>query len=159
LIFLLLLRLNSYKILITFCATPWRGAGSTSNSFKKGELSRFRIKIRPKTTQSTVGVITLLVKKENVVQIQQYRHICLLNVSFKIFTKVATNRIIEIAENVVRPTQSAFMPGRHVFEGVVVLHETIHELQSKKWMVFFFKLILRRLMIKSNDPFCNKLCA
>lgn len=39
------------------------------------------------------GIITLLPKKEDVIQIQQYRPICLLNVSFKIFTKVGTNRI------------------------------------------------------------------
>jgi hypothetical protein len=35
------------------------------------------------------GTIILLPKKENVVQIQQYRPICLLNVVFKILTKVA----------------------------------------------------------------------
>jgi hypothetical protein len=53
-------------------------------------------------------------------------------VSFKIFTKVATNRISKIAEKVIRPTQTTFMPGRHIVEGVVILHETIHELHRKK---------------------------
>ena len=43
--------------------------------------------------------------------IQQYRPICLLNVSFKIFTKVATIRISDVAHKVIRPTQTAFMPG------------------------------------------------
>jgi mannosylglycoprotein endo-beta-mannosidase len=51
------------------------------------------------------GIITLLSKKENAVQIQQYHPICLLNVSFKIFTKVGTNRITGIAPKVIRPTQ------------------------------------------------------
>jgi uncharacterized protein (DUF952 family) len=32
----------------------------------------------------------------------------------------------------VRPTQTAFMSRRHIFEGAVVLHETIHELHRKK---------------------------
>ena len=36
------------------------------------------------------GVITLLPKTQEANKIQQYRPICLLNVSFKIFTKVAT---------------------------------------------------------------------
>ena len=95
------------------------------------------------------GVITLIPKKEEAVQIQQYRPICLLNVSFKIFTKVATNRVTGIAHNVIRPTQTTFMPGRHILEGVVVLHETIHELhRKKKWMESFLKSILRRRMIK-----------
>jgi hypothetical protein len=77
-------------------------------------------------------MIVLLPKKENVIQIQQYGPICLLNVSFKIFTKVGTNRIVKIAETIISPTQTAFMPGRHILEGVVILHETIHELHTKK---------------------------
>jgi hypothetical protein len=32
----------------------------------------------------------------------------------------------------VRPTQIAFMLGRNTLKGVVVLHETIHELHAKK---------------------------
>ena len=55
-----------------------------------------------------------------------------LNVSFKIFTKVGTNRLNKIAQTVVSPTQTAFMPGRNIIEGVVILHETIHELHTKK---------------------------
>jgi hypothetical protein len=47
-----------------------------------------------------------------VIQIQQYRPISFLNVSLKIFTKVGTIRISEIARKVIRPTQTTFMPGR-----------------------------------------------
>jgi hypothetical protein len=50
------------------------------------------------------GVIALLPEKGNAIKIQEYRPICLLNVSFKIFTKVATNRISNVAEKVIRPT-------------------------------------------------------
>ena len=91
--------------------------------FQKGELPLFHLNF---------GIIILLPKKENAIQIQQYRPICLLNVSFKIFTKVGTNRITEVAQKVIRPTQTAFMPGRHILEGVLDLHETIHELHTKK---------------------------
>jgi hypothetical protein len=34
--------------------------------------------------------------------------------------------------SVIRPTQTAFMLGRHILEGVLVLHETIRELHRKK---------------------------
>jgi hypothetical protein len=38
-----------------------------------------------------------------------------------------------IAEEVVQPTRTAFfLQGRNILEGVVVLHETIHELHRKK---------------------------
>jgi hypothetical protein len=52
-------------------------------------------------------------------------------VSFKIFTKVDTNRVTKVGQ-VVGPTQMAFMPRRHILEGVLILHKTIHELPRKK---------------------------
>ena len=56
----------------------------------------------------------------------------MLNVSFKVFIKVLANRLTAVANKVVRQSQMAFMPGRNILEGVVVLHETIHELHKKK---------------------------
>jgi hypothetical protein len=102
------------------------------------------------------GVITLIPKKEDAVQIQQYRPICLLNVSFKIFTKVGTNRITGIAHKVIKPTQSAFMPGRHILEGVVVLHEIIHELHRKKMDGVLFKIDFEKAYDKVNWPFLQQ---
>jgi hypothetical protein len=65
------------------------------------------------------GIITSIPKIENVTKIQQYRPICVLNVSFKIFTKDGTNRLNKVARTVVSPTQTTFMPGRNIIEGVV----------------------------------------
>jgi hypothetical protein len=86
------------------------------------------------------GIITLPPKIENAVQIQRYRPICLLNISFKMFTKVSTNRVSNVAHKVVRPMQTVFMPRRHILEGVVVLHETIHELHHKKLNGVLFQI-------------------
>jgi hypothetical protein len=80
-------------------------------------------------------VITLLPQKYNAVQIQNYRSICLHNASLYFFAKVATNHSTKTASNVIIRTQSAFMPSR-VLEGVVVLHETIHELHQKNGWCF-----------------------
>jgi hypothetical protein len=91
--------------------------------FQKGGLPLYKLNF---------GVITILPKKGNATQIQQYIPICLLNVSFKIFTKVATNRILDVAQKVIKPTQTAFIPRRHILEGGVVLHETIHKIHRKK---------------------------
>ena len=79
-----------------------------------GQLELFRLNF---------GEIILLPKVNEAERIQQYRRICLLNVSFKIFTKVATIRLNSVAEHVVRPSQTAFMQGRNILDGVVVLHE------------------------------------
>jgi len=53
------------------------------------------------------GIITLLPKIADVARIQQYRPICPLNVSFKIFTKVLNNRLLKVADKLIGPSQMA----------------------------------------------------
>jgi hypothetical protein len=53
---------------------------------------------------------------------------------------VGTNRLNILAKKVVSPTQTAFMPSRNIMEGVVILHETIHELHTKKRDGVIFKI-------------------
>jgi hypothetical protein len=50
------------------------------------------------------------------------------------------NRLTGIPEELIRPSQTAFMPGRNIMEGVVILHETIHELHMKKMNGVILKL-------------------
>jgi hypothetical protein len=88
-----------------------------------GQLELFRLNF---------GEIILLPKVNEAERIQQYRPICLLNVSFKIFTKVATIRLNTVADHVVRPSQTAFMKGRNILDGFAILHEIVHELHSNK---------------------------
>ncbi|WVZ64632.1 LOW QUALITY PROTEIN: hypothetical protein U9M48_014126 [Paspalum notatum var. saurae] len=96
------------------------------------------------------GTIILIPKGNDVKQIQQYRPIYLLNVSFKIFTKVATNRVVKVATRIIKPTQTAFLPERNIMEGAIVLHETIHELHTKKHNGIIFKIDFEKHMISWN---------
>ena len=91
--------------------------------FHKGKFDLFSLNF---------GVITLFPKLQEVKMIQHYRPICMLNVSFKIFTKVTMNRIVKVTQKVIRPSQTAFLPGRNIMEGAIILHETLHELHTKK---------------------------
>jgi hypothetical protein len=77
-------------------------------------------------------VIMWILKAQDTMRIQQYRPICLLNVSFKIFTKVATNRLNSVDDHIIQPSQTTFMRGCNILEGVVILYEAIHELHHKK---------------------------
>lgn len=44
-----------------------------------------------------------------------------------------TNWIALVAQKVIQPSQSTFiMKGRNILEGVVILHETIHEMHREK---------------------------
>jgi hypothetical protein len=55
------------------------------------------------------GVLILLPNKVGADTIQLYRPIFLLNVMFKIFTKVLNNRAIVVADRVVSPVQTTFV--------------------------------------------------
>jgi len=99
------------------------------------------------------GVITLLPKITYAIRIQQYRPICLLNVSFKIFTKVLNNRILKVADKLIGPSQTTFIPGRYIMEGVVILLETIHELYRKKQDGVILKLDFEKAYDKLKWPF------
>ena len=117
------------------------------SQLRVGDLPLFRLNFR---------IITLLHKKEDASRIEQYMPICLLNVSFKIFTKVGTNRVTSIASKVARPTQTAFIPGRNILEGVVVLQETIHELHRKKLDGVLFKIDLEKAYDKVKWSFLQQ---
>jgi hypothetical protein len=117
------------------------------DAFHKGELPLFSLNF---------GHIILVPKSKDAMSIQHYRPICLLNVSFKIFTKVLTNRVSGVASKVIGPSQSTFIRGRNIMEGVVVLHETIHELRRKKDCGVILKLDVEKAYDKIKWPFVQQ---
>jgi hypothetical protein len=74
----------------------------------------------------------------------------MLNVRFKIFTKVLANRLTSVACRITKPSQLAFLPGRYILDGVVVLHETIHELKRRKQNAIILKLDFEKAYDKVN---------
>jgi hypothetical protein len=112
-----------------------------------GQLELFRMNF---------GEVILLPKVNEAERIQQYRPICLLNVSFKIFTKVATIRLNMVVDHVVQPSQTAFMQGRNILDGVVVLHEAVHELHSKKFNGVILKLYFEKAYDKVKWSFVQQ---
>jgi hypothetical protein len=116
-------------------------------SFSNGDLPIYSLNF---------GTIILLPKCQGASTIQQFRPICLLNVSFKIFTKVVTNRLMSVAQKVISPSQTAFVPGRNIMEGVVILHETVHEMHRKKHDGVIFKIDFEKAYDKVNGLLCVK---
>jgi hypothetical protein len=66
---------------------------------------------------------------------------------------VATNRVNVIADHLISPTQTAFMRGCNILEGVVILHETIHELHKKKQSGVIFKIDFEKAYYKVRWSF------
>ena len=69
---------------------------------------------------------------------------------------MGTNRITEVADKVIRQPQTTFMPGRHILEGVLILHETIHELDRKKMDGVLLKIDFEKAYDKVQWPFLQQ---
>ena len=78
------------------------------------------------------GTITLLPKIKEANQIQQYRPICLLNVIYKIFTKTLMLRLEGCMNKIINKAQNAFIKGRNIMDGIMSLHEILHDTRAKK---------------------------
>lgn len=85
-------------------------------------------------------MITLVPKVQEANNIRQYRLICLLNMDYKGFTKVLTERLTPVAKEVIGGNQTGFIKGRNILEGVVVLHEVIHSLSRGNGQGMIFKI-------------------
>ena len=48
------------------------------------------------------------------------------------FTKVINNRASIVADKIITPVQTKFIKGRYILDGLVVLHELMHEVHEKK---------------------------
>jgi hypothetical protein len=116
--------------------------------FYKGKLPLYSLNF---------GTIVLIPKCKEATKIQQYIPICLLHVSFKIFTKVATNRLMSVAQKVINPTQTTFLLGRNIMEGVVILHETMHEMHCMNESGIILKIDFKKPMTKLNGHLLSKL--
>ena len=86
------------------------------------------------------GIIVLLPKINRANQIKQFRLICLLNVIYKIITKVLTLRLNIVINKIISEAQTAFIPGRYILDGVLIVHEILHELRVRKKKGIILKL-------------------
>jgi hypothetical protein len=85
--------------------------------FSSGNLDLYRLNF---------ALITIIPKEKDARTMNKFRPISLLNCSYKIFTKVLTNRISGIADRLVASNQTTFIKGRYILESVVTVHEVLH---------------------------------
>jgi len=63
---------------------------------------------------------------------------------------------LKVADKLIGLTQTTFIPGRYIIEGVVILHETIHELHRKNQDGVILKLDFEKAYDKLKCPFIQQ---
>ncbi|GKV14725.1 hypothetical protein SLEP1_g25551 [Rubroshorea leprosula] len=74
----------------------------------------------------------LIPKGENPDIIQKFRPICLLNVAYKILSKVIVNRLWPHLQNLIGPLQNSFLAGRSTTDNIILSQEAIHSMHRMK---------------------------
>lgn len=62
----------------------------------------------------------------------QFRPIALCNVILKIITKLLANRLRPLLDQIIHPSQAAFIPNRAIGDNIIINYEVMHYLNRKK---------------------------
>ncbi|GLT87099.1 hypothetical protein SLE2022_051990 [Rubroshorea leprosula] len=83
--------------------------------------------------------LTLIPKKLNAGNLKDYRPISLIGCMYKLLSKVLANRLKAVLPGIISESQSAFLGGRQLVDGVLVLNEVVEEVKRRKQSAFIFK--------------------
>jgi len=76
--------------------------------------------------------ITLLPKKDNSSDLNEFRPISLVGCVYKILSKILANRFKKVLPSVIDINQSAFLGGRGLLDSISVANETVDYLKKEK---------------------------
>lgn len=121
----------------------------------------------PKLNQTHVCLIP---KIDSPSSIRDYRPISLSNVAYKIISKILAERLKPYLNGAISENQNAFISGRLITDNVLIAHELMHSLHTKKLKTKFmaFKLDISKafdkvewnfiVQIMRRMGFCNTWC-
>ena len=76
--------------------------------------------------------IVLIPKTKNLERVTYYKPISLCNVAYKIASKVVTNMMKSVLQEIIGENQSAFMAERLITDNVLVAHEMMNHISKKR---------------------------
>ena len=90
-------------------------------------------------------IITLIEKKgKDKCYIQNWRPISLLNVDAKLISKVLTMRLENVIDKVIRPDQTAYIPGRFIGESIRLISDILEYTEVEQMEGYMFAADIKK---------------
>lgn len=84
--------------------------------------------------------MVLIPKKNDPLEISDYRPISLIGCVYKVISKILSMRLTGVISKVVSPNQTAFLEGRQILDGVLIANEIVRLANSEKQKMLLFKV-------------------
>ncbi|KAF5753621.1 putative RNA-directed DNA polymerase [Helianthus annuus] len=97
--------------------------------------------------------ITLIPKVNDPVNLGEYRPITLIGVISKVLSKILANRIKVVMGKITHETQSAFLSGRYILDGPLIISEIFSWAKKQGKKFFFFKIDFEKAYDNVNWEF------
>lgn len=87
-----------------------------------------------------IGIIVLLEKKGNQLNIKNKRGLTLLNCALKLLTKLYQLRLSLVLQDLITKQQSASLPGRSIHRSIILSNEILHKAMQSDLDFILMKL-------------------
>lgn len=79
-----------------------------------------------------MALLTLIPKCENATSVREFRPIACCTILYKIISKILANQLKGVLDFIICGSQSAFVPGRLIFDKIIISHEPIKGYNRKQ---------------------------
>ncbi|GJZ62103.1 putative RNA-directed DNA polymerase, eukaryota, reverse transcriptase zinc-binding domain protein [Tanacetum coccineum] len=100
--------------------------------------------------------IALILKIPNAKFVSDFRPISLIGCQYKIIGKLLANRLSNVIGDCISPVQSAFIKGRYILDGPLILNEILTEYRQHHKELLVFKVDFEKAFDSLRWDFLNK---